>query len=173
MQVNDPGSNHGANGNHLSSRQGTGDWLMIRLGICAFGAVLLSFSTSFAESFAETAQTAPGQSGRIADFRAAEVLAAADSAYLIGNDKNSVPCPAFCMPKRARTAAEATVGERDVLAYTTAFEVSRSKLHLDSYRATIARLEKMPWTPATMVTQGEFRPVLDPVMAEPVIKPTE
>ncbi|PIE06816.1 MAG: hypothetical protein CSA74_10140 [Rhodobacterales bacterium] len=109
----------------------------------------------------------------MADFRAAEVLASANGTYLIGNDKNSVPCPAFCMPKRATSPAEATVGERDVLAYTAAMAVSRSKLHLDSHRATLARLDKLPWSPATMATQREFRPALDPVLAEPVNEPTE
>ena len=73
---------------------------------------------------------------------------------------------------------EATVGEREVLSYTLASAATGPKLHVDSRRPTLALMEKLPGAAAsaavpTVATRNEFRPALDPVLAEPTTEPTE
>ena len=76
---------------------------MIRLGICAFWAFVIT-------SMASHAQDAQVAAGGLLD----------DSPVLIGHDKTPLPCPTYCVPQRVTSPAQATVGERDVLAYALA-----------------------------------------------------
>lgn len=133
---------------------------MTRLRICAFGAFTLISTTAFAQD----AQADPAGAGH--------------ERILLGQDKVAPLCPEFCEPLRVTSPEQATVGEREVLSYTMAAATSGSKLRVDSGRSLWAQAEKFPRLaspeqPSSMVTQGAFRPALDPVLAEPTEDQTE
>lgn len=133
---------------------------MNRLTICAFGA----FVITSAAAIAQDVQTGP---------------TGADGArILLGQDKVAPLCPEFCMPRRVTSPELATVGEREVLAYTLAAAATGTKLNVDSRRSLWAQAEKFPsmaspQQTSNMVTQNEFRPALDPVLAEPTTDQAE
>jgi len=133
---------------------------MTRLRICAFGAFTLISTTAFAQDV----PTGPTDVG--------------DDRILLGQDKVAPLCPDFCEPVRVTSPEQATVGEREVLTYMIAAAASGSKLRVDSRRSLWAQAEKFPrWAspeqPSTVVTQGAFRPALDPVLAAPTTDQTE
>lgn len=99
-------------------------------------------------------------------------------ATALGVGKAPLPCPAFCVPRRVTDPDFATVGERDVLAFAAANAITGPRLRVDSRRPVLAMLDKIPSAAALpqsafAVTRTEFRPALDPVLAEPTITSPE
>ncbi len=145
---------------------------MTRLTICAFGALVITSTTATAQDVQTGLATTGAMTGIETEVQIAGLGLADGGAVLIGQDKAAPLCPEFCAPRRVTSPDRATVGEREVLAYTLAVATTGSKLHVDSRRSLWAQAEKFPsmasTDPAsTLVTQGEFRPALDPVLAEP------
>jgi len=133
---------------------------MKRLTICAYGAFIL-ISTS---AVAEDAQTGLADAG--------------SGPVLLGQDKVAPLCPEYCALRRVTSPELASVGEREVLAYALEAAATGAKLRIDSGRSAWAQAEKFPRAvsydePLNTVTQNEFRPALDPVLAEPTTNNTE
>ena len=143
---------------------------MKRLSICAFGAIVITFSTALADDL--SVATAKDEAVRTVG------LMSDDAPVLLGQDKVQPLCPAFCVPERITSLKDATVGEREVMNYALALAAIGQKTHIGSHRSLWAQVEKFPSLAApeeapTLVTQDEFRPALDPVLAEPTTTTTE
>jgi hypothetical protein len=148
---------------------------MNRLRICAFGALVITSTTAMAQD----AQTGTLQTtGAESAVRVAGLYTADYVPVRIGQDKVAPLCPDFCAPRRVTTPEMASVGEREVLSYMVAAATTGPKLNVDSRRSLWAQTEKFPSTASpdetlNLVTQNEFRPALDPVLAEPTTDQAE
>jgi len=151
---------------------------MTRLTICAFWALVITSTTATAQDVQTGLTTTGAMTGIETEVQIAGLGLADGGAMLIGQDKAAPLCPEFCAPRRVTAPDQATVGEREVLAYTMAAATNGSKLHVDSRRSLWAQVEKFPSMvstepTSTVTTQSEFRPALDPVLAEPTTDQTE
>jgi hypothetical protein len=150
----------------------------MRLGICAFGAIVITTTATFAQD----GRIAPDATARATDItteiKTSGGLYHSDGTILLGEDKLAPLCPAFCAPRRVTSPDDATVGEREVMVVTMAAAALNPKLRVDSRRTTWARMEKLPGAATageatTAITRSEFRPALDPVLAEPTTEQAE
>ncbi|MCB1350283.1 MAG: hypothetical protein R3D59_01985 [Paracoccaceae bacterium] len=142
---------------------------MKRLTICAFGALVITATTAMAQD---------AQTGTETPYRVAGLYTADSVPVRIGVDKLAPRCPEFCAPVRVTAPEQATVGEREVLSYMIAAAAGGPKLNVDSRRSLWAQAEKFPSTASpdetlNLVTQNEFRPALDPVLAGPTTDQAE
>ena len=150
----------------------------MRLRICAFLAFAITNTTAFAQD-AQVGLDATSQTvGLIAQATATGGIYDDAGMVLLGHVKAAPLCPPYCAPRRVSSPEQATVGEREVMTFTMAAAATGPKLHVDSRRSTWARMEKLPSAVSaaqapTAVTRNEFRPALDPVLAEPTTEPTE
>ena len=148
---------------------------MNRLRICAFGALVITSTTAMAQDTQTGALTTTGAEGAV---RVAALYTADSVPVRIGQDKVAPLCPDFCAPRRVTAPELATVGEREVLSYMVAAAATGPKLNVDSRRSLWAQAEKFPSMASpdetlNVVTQNEFRPALDPVLAEPTTEEVE
>ncbi len=148
----------------------------MRLRICALAALVITSTATLAEDAAIAPSPTSQMSDITAEMKSTDWLDA--DVVLLGREKTAPLCPPYCAPRRVTSPAQATVGEREVLAITMAAATAGPKLHVDSRRSTVAAMEKLPsaLTPseaAIVATQNEFRPALDPVLAEPTTDPAE
>ena len=150
---------------------------MIRLRNCAFGAFVITTTAAFAQDVQTTSDMTDQMAGMTPEIQAMGTGPVDDGEIRLGQDKQAPLCPTFCAPRRVTSVDQATVGERDVIAYTIALATNGPKLHVDSRRSAWAQVEKFPRATApmtpTLATQNEFRPALDPVLAEPTADPVE
>lgn len=150
---------------------------MARLLVCTFCAFVITPWAVSAQEGQGLGPTGIGAGGMTAELAATGRIFDADGALLLGRDKAALLCPEFCAPRRVTSPEQASVGEREVLSYILATAAAGPKMHVDSRRPTLAMIEKLPGAvpsaAATMVTQSEFRPALDPVLAEPATETTE
>jgi|GEM_PF-4721135 len=149
---------------------------MTRLRNCAYLAFMITSTAATAQDVQTGPLSAGAMTGIETEVQIAGLVSDVGGAVLIGQDKAAPLCPEFCAPRRVTSPGQATVGEREVLAYRMAAATTGSKLHVDSRRSLWAQVEKFPSMalrePAsTVVTQGAFRPALDPVLAEPPANP--
>jgi len=149
---------------------------MIRLRICAFGALVITCTASYAQDGPVDVDAATMEMA--AAFERTGGIRSGERPIVIGQDKASPLCPTFCVPRRVTSPEQASVGEREAMTVTMAVATGGPKFHVDSRRPTFAGMEKLPGAaPAfetpIVATQSEFRPALDPVLAEPTTEPVE
>ena len=169
---------------------------MKRLTICAYGAFILISTSAVAQDMqtgstgAESAPVLLGQD-KVAplcpEFCALRRVTSPELASGGERDAEVVRRhildmiatePLVSTPDYVAIVDAADLEPLERLAYTLAAAATGTKLHVDSRRSAWAQAEKFPTTassetPLNMVTQNEFRPALDPVLAEPTTNNTE
>lgn len=90
----------------------------------------------------------------------------------LGAGKAPLPCPEFCVPRPASDPKLTRVDERVIFEFIAAHPGAEARRGIDTRRAARAMIAKFPPVgpaphPETAVTRTEFRPALDPVLAEP------
>ncbi len=151
---------------------------MIRLRICAFGALVITCTAAIAQDVDTPPDTPNPVTAFATEPEATSGVFATDAAIRLGQDKAAPACPTFCAPRRVTSPELATVGEREVLTLTLATAAASSKLHVDGSRSARIQMEKLPSAVSdvqmpTVATRNDFRPALDPVLAQPTTEPPE